>query len=402
MMKLNLLASIALFSFASCSFLQPVSLYEEVAEEDAFADFQFKEIFTDSQSSGVNGLKKQICKTIEFPKEGSNVGEDHMHLKWNKTADCRYVGMGFSWGNYQGKDLTSVVDIAAIEFIIRMDQGSSTKLPMFISINDYGNKTCRSKINYLDIEGGVIDTNWTRVRIPLQTFNYKQKGVNLANIKDFRIELQQSGNVHIDAIRLVRHDHAYPPSPGRNVSEYLASLPMKIGVGQIHWWGINPTHSKAFRFMPGGFTSLESNTPAVQEAVQVDYVKVKGNAWNDFGFAFHQWERVNLSGHYRTAALHFVLKTTAIPKLQVSLVSYTGPQRSIQTTLRPEHIKPLDDGLSEVYIPIKSFKNFENVNWSAMQEVRFKVLQDAQFEIGNFELIEFRGNPEKPTQWKGI
>ena len=154
--------------------------------------------------------------------------------------------------------------------------------------------------------------------------------------------------------------------------------------------------------MPGGFTSLESNTPAVQEAVQVDYVKVKGNAWNDFGFAFHQWERVNLSGHYRTAALHFVLKTTTIPKLRVSLVSYTGPQRSIQTTLRPEHIKPLDDGLSEVYIPIKSFKNFENVNWSAMQEVRFKVLQDAQFEIGNFELIEFRGNPEKPTQWKGI
>lgn len=402
MMKLNILASIALFSLASCSFLQPVSLYEEVAEEDAFADFQFKEIFTDSQSSVVNGLKKQVCKIIEFPTEGGIVGDDHIHLKWNKTLECRYVGMGFAWGDYQGKDLTSIVDIAAIEFMIRMEQGSSTKLPLFFSINDYGNKACRSKINYLDIEGGVIDTNWTRIRIPLQTFNYEEKGVNLANIKDFRIELQQSGNVYIDAIRLVRHDHVYPSSPGRNASEYVASLPMKIGVGQIHWWGINPTHSEAFRFMPGGFTSLESNALAVQEAVQVDYVKVKENAWNDFGFAFHQWERVNLSEHYRTAALHFVLKSKSIPKLQVSLVSYTGPQRLIQTVLKPEHINAREDGFSEVYIPIKSFKNFENVNWSAMQEVRFKVLQNAQFEIGNFELIEFRGNPEKPTRWKGI
>jgi hypothetical protein len=37
-----------------------------------------------------------------------------------------------------------------------------------------------------------------------------------------------------------------------------------------------------------------------------------------------------------------------------------------------------------------------------MQEVRVKVLQDAKFEIGDFELIEFRGNPKKPTRWKGI
>jgi hypothetical protein len=402
MMKLNFLAPFSLFALASCSFLQPVSLYEEVTEKDALADFQFKEIFMDSQSSVVNGLKKQVCKTITFPSEGSVIGDDHIHLQWNKTSECRYVGMGFAWGNYQGKDLTSIVDIAAIEFMIRMEQGSSTKLPLFFSMNDYGNKACRSKINYLDIEGGVIDTNWTRVRIPLQTFNYKAKGVNLTNIKDFRIELQQSGDVHLDAIRIVRHEHRYPASPGPKASGYLASLPMKLGVGQNHWWGINPTYSDDFRFMLGGLASAESNTHGAQEAVQVDYVKVKGKPWNDFGFAFHEWARVDLSNDYRTAALHFKMRSSGIPKLQVSLVSYTGPQRLVQTVLKPEHIKAGEDGFTEAYIPIKSFKNFEKVNWSAMQEVRFKVLQNAQFEIGDFELIEFRGNPEKPTQWNGI
>lgn len=402
MMKRIIIASIALLALASCRFLQPVPLYEQVEEVDAFSNFQFKEIFTDSQSSGVNGLKKQVCKTIDFPAEGTAIGRDHMHLQWNKTSACRYVGLGFAWGNYQGKDLTHIVDIAAIEFMIRMEEGTSTKLPMFFSINDYANKACRSKINYLGIEGGVIDTNWTRVLVPLQTFNYKSKGVNLANIKDFGIELQQSGNLHIDAIRLVRHDHAYPPSPGREGSRHEASLPLKIGTDQKHWWGINPAQSQVFRFIPGGFTSKVDDTNDSQEAILVNYDKENDKIWNDFGMAFHEFKRVDLSNLYRTAALHFVFKSSSLPKLRISLVSYTGPQRVVQTLLEPRHIISRADGFREAFIPIKSFENFEKVNWSAMQEVRVKVLQNAQFEIGDFELVEFRGNPENPTRWKGL
>ena len=56
MMKRTIIASIALVALASCQFLQPVPLYEQVEEVDAFSNFQFKEIFTDSQSSVVNGL----------------------------------------------------------------------------------------------------------------------------------------------------------------------------------------------------------------------------------------------------------------------------------------------------------------------------------------------------------
>ena len=402
MMKRTVLASIALLALASCRFLQPVPLYEEVTEVDAFSNFQFKEIFTDSQSSVVNGLKNQVCKSIDFPTEGTVNGRDHMHLQWDKTSACRYVGLGFAWGNYQGKDLTQIVDVAAIEFMIRMEEGTSTKLPMFFSINDYANKACRSKINYLGIEGGVIDTHWTRVRVPLQTFNYEAKGVNLANIKDFRIELQQSGNVHIDAIRLVRHDHVYPPSLGPEGPTYEASLPLKIGADQQHWWGINPVHSDVFRFMPGGLQSKEDDTNDRQVGIEVKYDKKNDKIWNDFGVALHEYDRVDLSNHYRTAALHFVIKSSSLPKLRVSLVSYTGPQRVVETLLKPQHMKSREDGFSEAFIPIKSFKNFENVNWSAMQEVRVKVLQDANFEIGDFELVEFRGNPKNPTRWKGI
>ena len=56
----------------------------------------------------------------------------------------------------------------------------------------------------------------------------------------------------------------------------------------------------------------------------------------------------------------------------------------------------------EAYIPLKSFIEFHEFRWDELKEIRFKILEESRFEIGEFQLIEFRGNPQKPTQWKGI
>ena len=45
---------------------------------------------------------------------------------------------------------------------------------------------------------------------------------------------------------------------------------------------------------------------------------------------------------------------------------------------------------------------YSEFRWDDLKEIRFKILEGTQFEIGDFELIEFRGNPKKPTEWKGI
>ena len=53
-------------------------------------------------------------------------------------------------------------------------------------------------------------------------------------------------------------------------------------------------------------------------------------------------------------------------------------------------------------LPIKSLTGYSNFSWNALKEIRFKILESDQFEIGEFQLIEFRGNPKKPNEWKGI
>ena len=34
-----------------------------------------------------------------------------------------------------------------------------------------------------------------------------------------------------------------------------------------------------------------------------------------------------------------------------------------------------------------------------MKELRFRILESSNFEVGNFKLLEFRGNPNNPVKW---
>ena len=60
------------------------------------------------------------------------------------------------------------------------------------------------------------------------------------------------------------------------------------------------------------------------------------------------------------------------------------------------------NGIYEAYIPLKSLIGYREFRWDEIKEIRIKILENTQFEIGEFQLIEFRGNAKKPTKWKGI
>ena len=74
---------------------------------------------------------------------------------------------------------------------------------MFFALVDYAEKQCFSKINLLNISDGKIDQEWSKVIIPLSTFKFQKKGVNISNIKELRIQLQNKGDFHLDDIKIV-------------------------------------------------------------------------------------------------------------------------------------------------------------------------------------------------------
>ena len=391
-MKLNIQIALGILIFCtlSCGSMREVSIYEPSKSISAFEQFPYKTLFTNSEENGLWGVKNNNCKQVSFETTNNYIGKDHLHIKWNSSS-CNYIGLGLKWGNYKGKNLVPIIESAAIELHVRIDSGALSNVPMFFILVDYGGNQCRAKINYLDLEEGKIDTEWRRVRIPFQAFNYEKRGVNMSNIKELRLEFQRKGDLHIDNIVIVPHEHNYMKTKD-TFTKVFNSQPIKLGAGKEYWWGINTKYSSSLQF--GSYFDNES--------VVVDLDKSKEVPWNIFGFSPYQWMRVDLSSIYSTSALKFKLKATELPKLQVILFAYTGKKRRLQKILNESHFIDRGNGMYEAYLPLKSLMEHSEFRWDVLKEIRFKILEGTQFEIGDFQLIEFRGNPKKPTEWKGI
>ena len=378
------------FSVASCGTMRDVSIYEPSKSVSPFEQFPYKILFNDSKENGLWGVKTNACKQVSYKNNNSYVGEDHLHIKWNES-DCKYVAIGLKWSNYKVKNLKPILESTAIELRVRIDSGTLSNVPMFFVLVDYGGKQCRANINYLDLEEGKIDTVWRRIQIPLQAFNYEKKGVNMSNIKELRLEFQRKGDLHIDNIKIVPYNYNYIKSKDKFTKSF-DSHPQDLGVGKEYWWGINTKYSSSLKF----------GNSFKNESVVVDYPESKDLKWNTFGFSPYQWMHLDISSIYRTSAIKFKIKANELPKLKVFLFSYKGKKRRLQIVLNDNNFINRGDGIYDAYLPLKSLEEHEKFTWQSFKEIRFKVLSGNQFEVGNFQLIEFRGNPQKPTQWKGI
>lgn len=370
--------------------MRNVNLYEPSKSISVFEKFPYKILFTGSAENGLWGLKNNTCRQVSFKTTNNYIGKDHLHINWN-ASKCNYVAVGLKWDNYKVKNLSPIIDSAAIELRVRIDSGEISNLPMFFVLVDYGGKQCRANINYLNLEGGKIDTVWRKILIPLQSFNYEKHGVNMSNIKELRLEFQRKGSLHIDNILVVQHTHDFQITNETSVKSF-DSWPVLLGINKEHWWGINTKYSSSLQF--GEFFTNVS--------VLVDIRNSSKDEWNTFGFSPYRWKCVDISSIYSSSAITFKIKTNKLPKIQAFLFSYKGERRRLQKILNESHFIYKGNGIYEAFIPIKSFIDFQEFRWDALKEIRLKILEEARFELGEFQLIEFRGNPKKPTQWKGI
>ena len=191
-----------LFLF-SCDSMKSINLYDSVEKkEDPFLSFPHKDIFTDKEFTGVYGTKVHPCKEITFDSINNFSGKNHLHIKWKKTKDCKWLGFGFKWDNFKPKNLLTIIENSALEFMIRSDSGEFFRVPIIFGLVDYSEKQCFSKINILGMEDGMVDEQWRKVTIPLSTFKYFKKGLNITNVKELRVQLLNQGNFHLDDIKI--------------------------------------------------------------------------------------------------------------------------------------------------------------------------------------------------------
>ena len=339
------IASVILVCFTlSCDSMREVSIYEPSKSISAFEKFPYKTLFTNSEENGIWGLKNNSCKEVSFDTTNNFTGKDHLHIKWD-ASKCNYVALGLKCSSYKGKNLNPIIKSTAIELHVRIDSGTISNVPIFFVLVDYGGNQCRANINYLNLEGGRIDTEWRRIRIPFHAFNYEKNGVNMGNIKELRIEFQRKGDIHIDNIVVVPHEHNYKKTK-ETFTKVFDSHPIQLGSGKEYWWGINTKYS----------SSLQFGSSFKNESVIIELDKSKKVPWNTFGFSPFQWMRVDISSIYTTSALTFKLKSTELPKLQTIFFAYTGKNRKLEKILNESYYVDKGNGIFQAY-------SFKIINW---------------------------------------
>ncbi|GAB5556760.1 MAG: hypothetical protein SchgKO_09730 [Schleiferiaceae bacterium] len=189
-----------------CVSLKQNELYVDVPNPNDTVFHASSEIYADYMTSEIWFTKSDPCLSVNTTESAAYQGELGLHLKWDKNAiGCPWLGMGFGWDNWTGKDLSEIKNTGAIEFYVRMLEGSRPSLPWAMALEDFSGSQAWLGVSANAVKAEAITTEWTRIELPLSEFNWDEQDADAGNIKQILIQFEADGELFMDEIRLVEY-----------------------------------------------------------------------------------------------------------------------------------------------------------------------------------------------------
>ena len=148
------------------------------------------------------GLIADDCQMIELSNTETANGKTSIHAKWDDQKGCKLMAFGASWNKWHPVDITAIRDKAAIQFKLKNVSTPSNTLPIKIGFEDYERAKRFVSLQSQFVEGAKYTTAWKTVTVPLSAI--PDNGFDLTRTKQLYIELEGSGEVYMDEIRLVK------------------------------------------------------------------------------------------------------------------------------------------------------------------------------------------------------
>jgi hypothetical protein len=128
-------------------------------------------------------------------------------VRWDKPGGgCSWVGMGVGWDAWSGKNLSALVDSAAIELKVRITAERPVKtLPLAFGLEDYSGRQAWMGMSARWVVDGPIGNQYAHIRLPLQEFNWPEQAADPGNVKQFIMQFEAAGEFDLRHIRIVRH-----------------------------------------------------------------------------------------------------------------------------------------------------------------------------------------------------
>lgn len=148
------------------------------------------------------GLISDQCQTIEMSDQEHSEGQKSLYVKWdNSKGNCKLTSFGASWNKWHPVDVTSIRNTAAFQFDIKSVSGTTSQLPLKIGFEDYERAKSFARLEGKFVKGGKYSDKWNTVTVPLSAIPV---GIDFTRIKQLYFDLEDTGEVYIDNIRLVK------------------------------------------------------------------------------------------------------------------------------------------------------------------------------------------------------
>ena len=401
---------------SSCKNLDLLTLYDvEIKNTEGINGFTSTEIFTTGGSDEVWGMsgKDEFCNPFRFSsfdasinyskineaastqvKSSNSVSVDRkynlptvkikdrkrapknsIHLKTEKNPACEWIGMGIGWDGWQGKDMSRIMQSAAIEFVARVDKGYITSLPIVFILEDYSENQCYATANYLGIEGGKIDESWTKVIVPLQSFSYIKNKLDLTNIKQLLLQCYDATDVYLDNIKIVSYTHPYKKL-NDNLTVYDSISPITIFDEQLNGvWGVDIDNCSNF---------------TTKNKMANRYISIKTDSsvcdWLDFGISWNNWLYTDISNNVKDLILSFDLKTKKAEDFVISFEDYSG--KKLSYVIKKTDIKNNKEW-RKIKLPLHKFPiRKSKVDLTKIKQIHFAFRFNSEIDLDNIILTK--------------
>ncbi|MEM8558865.1 MAG: hypothetical protein AAGG50_13685 [Bacteroidota bacterium] len=199
--------------------VEPWIVEEERPDPTALPITLFDDAFINNNGWG---LVTDQCQSVQPTSETVTTGDTALSFAWDVSSEACYEGMvGVSWDRWFPVDVTSIADIAAIQFDVRLPEGTATQIPVRVALEDYGRRTSQIILDAERFtEAGTFSTEWQTVTIPFTALRGGGRelasapatvgnlpefsdGADLRNVKQLMFFLDESGAMLLDNLRLI-------------------------------------------------------------------------------------------------------------------------------------------------------------------------------------------------------
>ena len=343
---------------------------------DASIDYSNANIRNNNKKPDTNNEYSISLPTVNINDYKKSL-KNSLHIKTDYPSSCSWIGMGIGWDSWQGKDLTNILDGAAIEFMARVDNEHIYTIPIVFILEDYSANQCYATASYLGIEGGRVTNKWTKVTIPLPTFSYNKNNIDLTNIKQLLLQCYNKVDIYLDDIKIVPHNHQY-----KRIASQLTvndtTYPINVFEEELYSsWGIDNTHCDNFK--------VKYHQDNGGKYINVDLTN--SCDWKEFAISWNNWLYTDMSSNINGVKFEFDLKIEVFTSATVTFDDYNGAKMSINLL---DHLQKTDhEEWQTISIPMKKFPvRSSKIDLKKIKSVVFAFDDNTKLKIDNIKLTK--------------